>query len=318
MEEPEEWVRLVRAQDGLATRRQALTNGLTPGMISAHLDAGRWTLRKHGVLATFTGPLSPAARRRAALLFVPGPAALSHVSAAAVLGLRREDESGPVHVTVPYGSSARGCEGVAVHRSRAFDHVVVDDDPPHVGKVHTIVDLAVEELDARQAMRTLTALAAAHRVPAAALEHALELRRARRYRRALRDAVSLLRDGVGSILETDWALEVERAHGLPTPTRQFPVVVDGHRLAEDLLYVMPGGDLVVRLDGWRYHADKATARRDRARDNAAELAHRARMVFGWEEVHHEPCSAAAAVAQRIGELGWAGQAHPCPRCAAHS
>src|SRR3954463_12566067 len=111
MEDPEEWERLVSAQDGLATRRQALAQGITADDIAAHLDAGRWRLVAHGVIATFTGPLPVTARRRAALLFVPGPAALSHDSAAVLWKLRR-DEEGPVHVTVPYGSSARGCDGV--------------------------------------------------------------------------------------------------------------------------------------------------------------------------------------------------------------
>jgi len=314
MEDPESWVRLVRAQDGLVTRQQALAHGLTADGIAAHLDAGRWTLRKRGVIATFTGPLSPAARRRAALLFVPGPAALSHGSAAALLGMRREDERAPVHVTVPYGSSARGCEGVAVHRSRAFAHIVVDGDPPHIARVHTLLDLALAEPDARSALRTLTALAAGTRTSAAGLGRAIELRRPRRYRRALEDAVALLRDGVGSILETDWALDVEGAHGLPTPTRQFHVVVEGRRLAEDLLYAMPHGELLVRLDGWRYHADSRTARTDRARDNAAELAHRARMVFGWEEVHHDPCTTATTVGTRLVELGWESSVQRCGQC----
>jgi len=314
VENPEEWRRLVSAQDGLVTRRQALAHGWTPDAITAQIDGGRWTLRKRGVLATFTGPLTPEARRRAALLFVPGPAALSHGSAATLLGLRRKDEGGPVHVTVPYGSSARGCHDVVVHRSRAFAHITVDDDPPHVGKAHTILDLAVDARGAREAMRVLTALAAAARVPAQLLEGAIELRRPRRYLRPLRDAVTLLRDGVCSVLEADWALDVEGAHGLPAPTRQFSVVVEGRRLAEDLLYAMPRGELIVRLDGWRYHADKTTARNDRARDNAAELAHRARMTFGWEEVHHEPCTAADLVGLRLRELGWDDELQRCTSC----
>jgi hypothetical protein len=314
VEEPESWTRLVAAQDGLVTRRQALAHGFTRDAITAHLDGGRWTLRAHGVIATFTGPLTPAARRRAALLFVPGPAALSHASAAALHGLCREDESAAVHLTVPYGSSARGCVGVEVHRSRAFDHIRLDDDPPRVSKPHTIIDLAVAEPDARSAMRTLTALAASARVPAEQLERAIELRRPRRYRRPLDDAVALLRDGVGSILEADWTLDVERAHGLPAPQRQYPVIVDGRRLAEDLLYVMPDGELIVRLDGWRYHANKHTARTDRARDNAAEMAHRPRMSFGWEEVRHERCPTAALVGLRLKELGWEDEFRPCPMC----
>lgn len=248
---------------------------------------------------------------------MPGPAALSHDSAAVLWGLRRDEED-LVHVTVPYSSSARGCNGVIVHRSRAYSHIVVDDDPPRIGKAQTIVDLATAEPDARSAMRRLTALAASARVRAAALDTAIELRRPRRYRRAIRDAVALLRVGVSSVLEADWALDVEAAHGLPAPTRQFPVVVDGRRRAEDLVYTVPGGEMLVRLDGWRYHADRRTAQVDRARDNAAELAHRARMVFGWEEVHHEPCAAAAMVGRRLVELGWPGPVRPCPRCASRS
>ena len=180
--------------------------------------------------------------------------------------------------------------------------------------MHTILNLAVDAPDARQAMRTLTALAAAHRVPAFLVEQAIELRRPRRYLRPLRDAAGLLRDGVGSVLEADWALDVERAHGLPAPYRQVPVVVEGRRCADDLLYAMPDGELVVRLDGWRYHADSRTARRDRARDNAAELAHRARMVLGWEEVHRHPCTAASLVARRLAELGWSGELTRCTAC----
>ncbi len=47
---------------------------------------------------------------------------------------------------------------------------------------------------------------------------------------------------------------------------------------------MPLGVLTVRLDGWRTHANRRTARADRARDNAAELEGRARLTFGYEEV----------------------------------
>ncbi|MHC1558867.1 hypothetical protein ACR9E3_07920 [Actinomycetospora sp. C-140] len=314
MEESEEWRRLLAAQDGLVTRQQALAHGYTADAIAAQIEGERWTLRKRGVLSTFTGPLTAEARRRAALLFVRGPAALSHGSAAELLRLRREDENGPVHLTVPYGSSARGCEGVVLHRSRAFAHIVVNADPPLVGKAHTILDLAVAEPDARQALRTFTALATRGAVPAQLLEQAIELRSPRRYLRPLRGAVALLRDGVGSILEADWVHNVERAHGLPAPTRQFPVIVEGRRRYEDLLYAMPGGELIVRLDGWRSHADSRTARTDRARDNAAELAHRARMSFGWEEVHHEACPTAVIVGRRLRELGWEDSPIRCPAC----
>ena len=74
--------------------------------------------------------------------------------------------------------------------------------------------------------------------------------------------------------------------------RQAPVVVDGTVLFEDILDPVPAGELIVRLDGWRFHSDRRVAHRDRRRGNAAELAGRARLAYGPEEVEGEPCGAA--------------------------
>ena len=100
-------------------RAGAHTRALTDAVITANIAAGRWIPLFRGVFAVVTGEPTPAMWRRAALLFIRGPAVLSHQTAAAVLGLPGGDESGPIHVTVPYTSSARGCAGIVVHRSRA-------------------------------------------------------------------------------------------------------------------------------------------------------------------------------------------------------
>jgi hypothetical protein len=70
----------------------------------------------------------------------------------------------------------------------------------------------------------------------------------------------------------------------------------------------------VRLDGWRTHANRRTARVDRARDNAAELEGRARLTFGYEEVKDAHCAVAALVAARLQQLGWTGQLQRCTAC----
>ena len=67
------WSDLARAQDGLVTWQQALAHGYTPDAVVAQIEGGRWTRRGRGVLATFTGPLLPEARLRAALLSSRGP-----------------------------------------------------------------------------------------------------------------------------------------------------------------------------------------------------------------------------------------------------
>ncbi|HEY2194708.1 MAG TPA: hypothetical protein VGH76_20750 [Actinomycetospora sp.] len=265
--------------------------------------------------ALVSGEPTPEMWRRAALLFIRGPAVLSHASAAAVLGLPGGSDELPIHVTVEYGSSARGCDGIVVHRSRAFPHIVLANcDPPVTTKSQTLIDLAVEAPSAREAMRILTAGATQAHVPGGRIQAALANRRPRRYRRALEAAAKLIAEGVESVLEGWYAEDVELAHGLPGGVRQVARVVEGHRRAEDLEYAMPLGVLTVRLDGWRTHANRRTARVDRARDNAAELEGRARLTFGYEEVKDTPCTVAQIVAARLRQLGWPGEVTRCTEC----
>ena len=56
----------------------------------------------------------------------------------------------------------------------------------------------------------------------------------------------------------------------------------------------------------RWHSDRHVAVVDRARDNAAELAGRGRLTFGWEEVTGNPCAVAAVIVARLRQLGWPG------------
>ena len=315
MEDPEEWLRLRLAQDDVATRAQALAQGLTDAIIKANIAAGRWIPLFRGVFAVVTGEPTPAMWRRAALLFIRGPAVLSHQTAAAVLGLPGGDESGPIHVTVPYTSSARGCPGIVVHRSRAFAHIALAAcDPPVTTKVQTLIDLAVAASDAKAGMRVLTTGAAASRVDGWKLVEAMQNRRPRRFYKALMVAARTLAEGVESVLEADYASDVELAHGLPVGVRQVPRIVEGRKRIEDIEYRLPRGTLTVRLDGWRYHANRRTAHADRQRDNAAELEGRARLTFGPEEVQGAPCRTAEIVATRMSQLGWTGDRTWCTRC----
>lgn len=180
--------------------------------------------------------------------------------------------------------------------------------------MHTAVDLAVAAPTARSAMSVLQRCALSGKVSGSQLLAALELRRPPRYRTALRDAAMLMVEGVMSALESTYALDVENPHGLPNGVRQAPVVVDGTVLFEDILYVMPDGELIVRLDGWRFHSDRRVALRDRRRGNAAELSGRSRLAYGPEEVDGDPCATAREVAAVLTGLGWRHGLRPCERC----
>ena len=76
-----------------------------------------------------------------------------------------------------------------------------------------------------------------------------------------------------------------------------------------------GDTLTVRLDGRRFHSMQGVAFRDRRRDNASELAGRARLVFGYEEVSTDPCGVAGDVAQVLRREGWEGELTSCALCA---
>ena len=310
------WRALLDAQHGVVTREQALAHGFSDARVLAQVSAGRWARCGWGILATTTGPLTSEAAIRAALLRAGPTAALSHATAGARWTMLPASPTPPWHVTVPYGLSGRGSPEIVLHRSRAFVHIVTEiDGVPLTTPAHTALDLAVAEPDARTAMGQLLRTATAARVAPQSLRIAIELRRPPRYRRALLDGVRLLSEGVTSVLEAGYALEVERDHGLPPSERQVPVDVDGGTLFEDCTYRCPEGELIVRLDGHAYHTARRVRLRDRRRGNAAQLLGRSVLVFGWEEVRGDPCGCADEVAAAMRALGWAGEVTRCPRCA---
>ena len=179
--------RIAGDQDGLITRAQVLGAGFTDDWIEAQLAARRWTRILRKVFATTTGTLTERQRQRAALLCAGPSAALSHTSAARRHGMTIPDD-GVVHMTVPYTSSAVDRPAVRVHRSRAFDHILVDrEDLPTVSRADTCLDLAVAAPSPRAAMRALLHAALSMRVPATSLLTVMELRRLPKYRTPLHD-----------------------------------------------------------------------------------------------------------------------------------
>jgi hypothetical protein len=308
-----EWLRTIAAQHGLAELRQLEAFTLTPSAIKANVRAGRWRAVAPRVYATFTGPLPRESRIAAALLYAGPLAVLSHRTAAEAWGMR-PPSTGPVHVTVPYNCSAISqLPLVMVHRSRAFRHIAVDGRPPLTNRADTVIDLAVAEPTPREAQRTITEMVTGRRVAAPQLRERLFERPPWRYKQAILEALDRLDTGVDSMLEELYAVEVEAAHGLPEARRQQPVRVDGKRLVEDAVYDHIGIPFTVRLDG-RTHLEPEVARRDRRRDNAAELAGRSRLVFGWHELSQDPCNAASEVANVLYRRGWHGPLRRCPKC----
>lgn len=320
------WPPLVREQHGMISRAQLAQHGIDDHAIAHRLQQRRWQRVAHGVYAVHTGPLTRRAELAAAVLYGGTDVAISHGTAAVAWGIG--SDTGPVHVTVPYSRSATRQPpswgpagalhpGIVVHRSRAFAHIVVEGDPPRTSAADTALDLAVAESAAPDAARVLVAVSTAARVRAEVLRRRLDARPPRKHATILRSTVDLLDRGVDSVLEHRYAVDVEAAHGLPAARRQSPVVVDSYTLYEDCDYSATGVGLIVRLDGRRYHSTPGIAFRDRRRDNAAELAGRPRLVYGWTDVSRDPCGVAREVETVLRREGWSGSTKggvTCERC----
>ncbi|MCZ4559093.1 hypothetical protein ABIC28_003905 [Rhodococcus sp. PvR044] len=331
---------LVDRQYGLVTAAQLHALGFPPSRTRQRLETGSWQRVLHGVYAITSGALTREAILEAALLYGGTTALLSHRTAAELWGMVPVSEAGPVHVTVPYGVSAIGQPatavghavhndrvvpargsvlhpGVVVHRSRAQRHIGAGDLlPPRTTRADTALDHAIAQPSAREAYVSLIGTVTNARVRLDDVRRRMNERTPRRYRKALEAAVRLLAEGVQSMLEYRFAVDVEQAHGLPVARRQEPVVVDGRTLWEDCDYSEHGVPLIVRLDGRRSHSAREVAFRDRRRDNAAELADRPRLVFGYEEVVVTPCLVAGEVEQVLRREGWHRRdENPCPACA---
>ncbi|MCE7001368.1 hypothetical protein LWC34_00715 [Kibdelosporangium philippinense] len=309
-----DWNRLVGDQQGIVSHEQLRRYfGLSHAGIAANVAARRWQRILRGVYATFTGELPRAARLSAAILYGGPDATLSHYTAAEEWGMV-PIRDGPVEITVPYGCSAISQPDlVVVHRSRALRFTVRVYDLPRTRRVDTIIDLAVAQPTSQEAVDTMIDLVGRSGVTATELSTVLELRRAYRYRKALDRAVELIAGGLMSVLEAEYLREVELAHGIPPADRQVPFSVDDRVLWEDATYDSLGVPLTVRLDGRAYHATPGVAFRDRRRDNAAELAGRSRLIYGWHEVHKDPCGVASEVLAILRRAGWTGGTS-CSRC----
>lgn len=330
---------LVDRQHGLLNQSQASAFGYGRGKVRHLLDSGHWRRVLHGVYAVTNGPLTRDATLAASLLYGGDHSLLSHHTAAEEWGFLRADPTRPVHVTVPYGKSAVSHHatcltaarrhdspvphpgsvlhpGVVVHRSRAHAHIGVDFAMPRTTRADTILDLAIAERSGRDAYVSLITNVTNARIRLADVQRRIQERPPLRYLRALESAVRLLADGVQSVLEYHYAIDVEEAHGLPSGDRQSPVIVDGRTLYEDVDYSVHGVPLIVRLDGRWAHSMRETQFRDRRRDNAAELQDRPRLVYGMEEVGRTPCEVAREVESVLTREGWRrAKVRPCRACA---
>jgi hypothetical protein len=255
---------LAAHQHGVVAHRQLLQLGLRPGAIKHALAIGRLYRLHIGVYAVGHCIVSGKGRFMAAVLACGPGALLSHVSAAAHLGLRRSDA---VRIDVTARRTLRGRPGIRLHRVR---HVHPEDATrvdgiPVTSVSRTLLDLA-EVLQPRQLERVLGQAERLELFDLIAMERLI----ARSHgRRGLRPLTALLlaarappptkvraRGGFGRRLPGWWIADAgdQRAR---------------RRLRGRCLW--EAQRLVVEVDSWEFHRGRQAFENDRARDPALLL-----------------------------------------------
>ncbi len=277
---------LAARQQGVLRRDQAIACGLNPGQLWRRLQTGRWVCLMPGVYRVEGAPETWHQRLKAASLWAFREFALSHRTAAALLGFSRYRE-GPIELSVT--RELRAAAGVTVHRvesltPRALSSVL---GLRVTSPTRTLLDLAAAEPEADVRASVDQALSrkwtTLHK-----LEAALTAAGRRRGMRLLR---ALLEDYLGgdgpseSELESR-VVELFEAAGLPRPERQRTVRA-GHRLRR-LDFRLRGTPLVVEADGYAHHSSPAAFESDRARNNALTAQGFRVLHWTWAAVCERP------------------------------
>jgi hypothetical protein len=227
---------------------------MAPQTVADWCHCGRMVRVHGGVYALGHRQISARALAAAAVLACGPTAVLSHDSAAALWGLRRWPQR--PEVTAP---EQHRRPGIRSHRSTTLSS---RDIRRHHGirvtsPARTIADVAPRLTDRRLIRVVNDARVAKHLTPAQLHRLLTSCPRARRL-------IDPDHAPTRSDLEDDF-VAFTRCHGLPTP--QTNVVVLGYEV--DALFEEQ--KVIVELDGWEFHQDRATFESDRERDATTAL-----------------------------------------------
>jgi very-short-patch-repair endonuclease len=266
---------LAARQCGVVTTAQLAAAGIGRSGIAHRVANGRLTPVHRGVYRV--GPIvAPYALEMAAILATGG--VLSHHSAAAVWGIR-PDYDGDVHTTVT-GIDARSRPGLRVHQAVSLK-AAVQFGLPLTTPARTLHDLAPilrqHDLDRAVEEAVIRGLATPD-----------ELGTRPALREAIRNEPRLTRSEAERRL-----LKLIRAADLPAPVTNTRVA----GWEADVLW--PRHRLVVEVDGYAYHGNRAAFERDRRKDAALVAAGYRVIRITWRQIADEPHRVVALLARLL-------------------
>jgi len=289
---------------GLATRRQLLER-IPAVVLDGHIGRKNLTRVFPHVYRLRDGAEDEQTLMRAALIHAAPGAALSHTTALYVWGLWKFER--PLHLTVDHSVRRAGSSELIVHRRLRFDpssSQVVERRGLLVTTLpRTIVDswplLPVHERRPLLLDVTRRGLTTAELV-----REALSERPNVGGRRLLLQTLDLIEDGCQSELEVHGVLNVFRHRSLPKSVGQYRLVLPSGAVKLDRAW--PEAQLVVELDGARYHTSPEDRRRDLARDRQLAAVGWVVLRFTYADVLRDPEGVRAKVLEvyltRIAQL----------------
>lgn len=303
---------LARHQQGVISRNQALSFGVSSDAIDWLVQSERWQKLHRGVYCVTTGHPARGTLLWAAVQRAGAGAALCHETAAELYGFAGRP-SPLIQVAIPRDRRIHPMEGVVIHRStRLAEAIHPSLLPPRTRLEETVLDLAGQAASFETAL-SLTCRVCQRGLTTVPLIIATMGKRAKmRWRSELSGALGDIGTGVHSVLEYRYLHRVERPHGLPTAIRQARVDSGGRNRYLDNLYDDFG--LCVELDGLQAHPDEQRWQ-DLRRVNAIIENGLTVLRYGWIDVDQHSCETALQVAAVLSRLGWQGTLVPCgPTC----
>jgi very-short-patch-repair endonuclease len=271
---------LARQQHWVVARRQLLELGFSGHWIDHRIAIGRLHRLSRGVYAVGRPNVTRYGEWMVAVLACGPAAVLSHDSAAALWGIRR-DASG-LEVSVVAGAKRRP-DGITVHRRPGLspDEVTTHRGIPLTSPIRTLIDIAAR-LDREPLEAAINEADKRDLCDPEALRSALDDARGQPGVRPLRTVLDrrtfTLTD---SELERSM-LRIVRGLGLSKP--ETGVWVNGFKVD----FYWPELGLVVETDGLRFHRTPAQQARDRIRDQAHTAAGLTPLRFTRAQVKFEP------------------------------
>jgi very-short-patch-repair endonuclease len=271
------------AQHGVVARRQLAAIGFGPSAIEMRLARGRLHRLHRGVYAVGHAVVTDRGRWMAAVLAAGRGAMLSHLSAAALLGLR-SSAGLTADVTVP--RELRSRPGLRFHRCLLpAEEVTVEDGIPVTTPARTLFDLAgvVPLAQLRRAVKEAEVKRLWGRL---ALPDLLERHPGRPGAAAIRAVIETPDRGVTrNDVEEALAALVRRAR-LPSPLFNTPLRLGSRFVEPDCMW--PEQRVIVEVDGYETHGPRDSFERDRSRDRALTAAGWLVIRVTWRQLRDEP------------------------------